>query len=194
MHIATFQPILKMKIEEIILFIFQVLLLILEAYIASLALKYLKKKPLGMQTILDKVAKDTIMCVLFHQVLKVFFTCLMFEFARQFVDDVALIMSKLLIFFNAMRLLQFFSVIIVRYILVFYPTYLNMFDEKVIRRIIRCCICISSAITALLDDSKNTFSYQILTGGSLDLYIITRRTLMIVIFILIYLLVTDFML
>ena len=61
-----------MKIEEIILFIFQVLLLILEAYIASLALKYLKKKPLGMQTVLDKLAKDTIMCVLLHQVLRVF--------------------------------------------------------------------------------------------------------------------------
>ena len=155
MHIAAFEPNLKMKIEEIILFIFQVLLLILEAYIASLALKYLKKKPLGMQTILDKVAKDTIMCVLFHQVLKVFLTCLMFEFARQFVDDVALIMSKLLIFFTAMRLFQFFWVIIVRYILVFYPTYLNMFDEKVTKRIIRCFVCISSAITALLEESKD---------------------------------------
>ena len=181
-----------MEIEVIILCIFHVLLLLLEIYIAHLALEYLKRKPLGMETILDKVAKDTIMCVLFHQVLKVFLTCLMFEFARQFVDDVALIMSKLLIFFTATRLFQFFWVIIVRYILVFYPTYLNMFDEKVTRRIIRCCVCISSTITALLDE--NTFSYQILTGESLDLDIFTRRKLSIIIFFITFisLIVTQY--
>ena len=46
-----------MKIEGIILSIFQVPLLFLEACIAYSALQYLKRKPLGMQTILDKVVK-----------------------------------------------------------------------------------------------------------------------------------------
>ena len=174
-----------MKIEEIILFIFQILLVILEAYVACLALKYLKKKPLGMQTILDKVAKDTIMCVLFHQVLKVFVTYLMCEFAGQFGDDVALIISILIIFFNNMRLWQFISVIIVRYMLVFYHTYLNKFDEKVTRRIIRSFVCISSAIIALLLKSKNTFPFKILTGGSLGLDFFAKKSSIPVIFIII---------
>ena len=123
-----------MKIEAIILYIFQVIFILLEAYIAYLALEYLKKKPLGMQTILDEVVKDTIMCVLLNQVLRVFVSHLMLEFARQLEDAVALIVTKLVIFFTAMRLWQFFSVIIVRYMLVFYHTYLNKFDEKITRR------------------------------------------------------------
>ena len=157
-----------MKIEVIILCIFQVLLLLLETYIAYLSLEYLKKKPLGMQTVLDKLVKDTIMCVLLNQVLRVFVSHLMLEFARQLEDVVALIATKLMIFFIAMRLWQFFSVIIVRYMLVFYHTYLNIFDEKVIRRIIRSFVCISSATIALLDETKDNILYQILPGGSLD--------------------------
>ena len=153
-----------MKIEVIILCIFQVLLLLLETYIAYLSLEYLKKKPLGMQTVLDKLVKDTIMCVLLHQVLRVFVSHLMCQFARQLGDDVALIVSKLVIFLTAMRLWQFFSVIIVRYMLVFYHTYLNMS-----RRIIRGFVCISSATIAFLVEAKDTFVYPILASGSLEL-------------------------
>ena len=93
----------------------------------------------------------------------------MCEFAGQFGDDVGLIISILLIFFNNMRLWQFISVIIVRYMLVFYHTYLNLFDEKVTRRIIRGFVCISSATIVLLAETKVTIRYQILTDGSLDL-------------------------
>ena len=171
-----------MESEVISLHIFQVLLLLLEAYISYLALEYLKRKPLGMQTILDKVAKDTIMCVLFHQVLKVFVTFLMCEFAGQFRDDVALIISILLMFFNIMRLWQFISVIIIRYMLVFYHTYLNKFDEKVTRRIIRSFVCISSAIIALLLESKDTFPFKILTGGSLGLDFFAKKSFIPVLF------------
>ena len=158
-----------MKIEVIISCIFQVLLLLLEACIAYLALEYLKKKPLGMQTILDKVVKDTIMCVLLHQILRVLVSFLILEFARQMEVAVAIVMTKLVIFFTAMRLWQFFSVIIVRYMLVFYHTYLNMFDEKVTRRIIRGFVCISSATIAQLVEAKDTFVYTILVSGSLEL-------------------------
>ena len=150
-----------------------------------MALEYLKRKPLGMQTILDKVAKDTIMCVLFHQVLIVFVTCLMCHFEGQFGDDVALIISILQIFFNNMRLWQFILVIIVRYMLVFYHTYHNKFDEKVTRRIIRSFVCISSAIIALLLDSKDTLRFKILTGRSLGLDFFAKKSFIPVLFIII---------
>ena len=183
-----------MKIEVIILCIFQVLLLLLETYIAYLSLEYLKKKPLGMQTVLDKLVKDTIMCVLLHQVLRVFVSHLMCQFARQLGNDVALIVSKLVIFLTAMRLWQFFSVIIVRYMLVFYHTYLNMFDEKVTRRIIQGFVCISSATIAFLVEAKDTFVYPILASGSLELGNVFRHRFIPVIFIITFisLIVTQY--
>ena len=183
-----------MKIEVIILCIFQVLLLLLEVYIAYLALEYLKKKPLGMQTVLDKLAKDTIMCVLLHQVLRVFVSHLICQFARQLGEEEALIVSKLVIFFTAMRLWQFFSVIIVRYMLVFYHTYLNMFDEKVTRRIIRGFVCISSATIAQLVEAKDTFVYTILVSGSLELGNVFRHRFIPVTFIITFisLIVTQY--
>ena len=103
-----------MKIEAIILYILQVLFLLLEAYIAYLVLKYLKKKSLGMQTILDKVVKDTILSVLFDQIIRVFVMGLIVEFARPLGDDLALIITTLLHFFSVLKFWYIFSVIMVR--------------------------------------------------------------------------------
>ena len=144
-----------MKIEAIILYILQVLFLLLESYVAYLVLQYLKRKSLGMQTILDKVAKDTILSVLFDQILRVFVMGLIVEFARPLSDDMAFIITTLVHFFSVLRVCCIFSVIIVRYILVFYHTYLNIFDEKVTRRIIRCLVCILSAMIAAGDSGNN---------------------------------------
>ena len=58
-----------MKIEVIILYILQVLFILLEAFAAYMVLKYLKMKPLGMQTVLDKVIQDAILSVVFDQIL-----------------------------------------------------------------------------------------------------------------------------
>ena len=80
-----------MKIEVIILYVLQVLFVLLEVYVAYLVLKYLKRKPLGMQTILDKVAKDTILSVLFDQILRVFVMGFIVEFARPLSDDIIFI-------------------------------------------------------------------------------------------------------
>ena len=85
-----------MKIEVVILYMLQVLFVLLEAYIVYLLLKYLKRKPLGMQTILDKVVKDTIICMLFGQILRVFVMNLIVEFARPLDDDMAFIITTLL--------------------------------------------------------------------------------------------------
>ena len=156
-----------MKIEAIIFYILQVLFVLLEAYVAYLLLKYLKRKPLGMQTILDKVVKDTILSVLFDQIIRVFVMGLIVEFARPLGDDMALIITTLLHFFSVLKFWYIFSVIMVRYILVFYHTYLNIFDEKVTRRIIRCFACISSAIM-ILADSKNSKYYLLIGDESLD--------------------------
>ena len=76
-----------MEIEALIIYILQVLFLLLESYITYLLLKYLKQKPLGMQTLLDKVVKDAITCIMFHQILGVFIIGLIVKFARPLTDD-----------------------------------------------------------------------------------------------------------
>ena len=120
-----------MKIEAIILYILQVLFLLLESYVAYLVLQYLKRKSLGMQTILDKVVKDTILSVLFDQILRVLVMGLIVEFTIPLSENTAFIIMTLIHFFSVLRVWYIFSVIVVRYILVFYHTYLNIFDEKV---------------------------------------------------------------
>ena len=61
-----------MKIEAIILYILQVFFLLFEACLAYLVLEYLKRKSLGMQTMLDKVVRDTILSMLLDQIIIVF--------------------------------------------------------------------------------------------------------------------------
>ena len=40
-----------------------------------------------MQTLLDKVVKDAITCIMFHQILGVFIIGLIVKFARSLTDD-----------------------------------------------------------------------------------------------------------
>ena len=120
---------------------------------------------MGMQTILDKVVKDTILFLLFDQILRVFIMALIVEFARPLSDDILFIITTLLRFFSGLRFLNTFTIIMVRYILVFYHTYLNIFDEKVTRRIIRCLVCILSAMIAACDSGNNhMLMYYFLKG------------------------------
>ena len=98
---------------------------------------------------LDKVVRDTILSMLLDQIIRVFVMSLIVEFARPLDDDMAFIITTLLHFFSVFKFWYIFSVIMVRYILVFYHTYLDNFDEKVTRRRIRCFICIFSAIILL---------------------------------------------
>ena len=80
-----------MTIEATIYYILQIFILLLEAYIVCLLLKYLRRKPMGMQTILDKLVKDTIIFVLFDQTIRVFIMALIVEFARPLSDGILFI-------------------------------------------------------------------------------------------------------
>ena len=182
-----------MKIEAIIFYILQVLFVSLEAYLAYLLLKYLDRKSLGMQTILDKLVKDTILCGLFDRVIRVFVMGLIVEFARPLEDDVAFFIVTLLHFFSVSRFWIVFSVIIVRYILVFYHTYLNIFDENVTRRIIRCFVCLFSIVIVLADSGNKNSKYYLLKGDeSLDIKAVPIFITILGIIIAIVLIVTQY--
>ena len=182
-----------MKIQAIIFYILQVLFVSLEAYLAYLLLKYLDRKSLGMQTILDKLVKDTILCGLFDRVIRVFVMGLIVEFARPLEDDVAFFIVTLLHFFSVSRFWIVFSVIIVRYILVFYHTYLNIFDENVTRRIIRCFVCLFSIVIVLADSGNKNSKYYLLKGDeSLDIKAVPIFITILGIIIAIVLIVTQY--
>ena len=182
-----------MKIQAIIFYILQVLFVSLEAYLAYLLLKYLDRKSLGMQTILDKLVKDTILCGLFDRVIRVFVMGLIVEFARPLEDDVAFFIVTLLHFFSVSRFWIVFSVIIVRYTLVFYHTYLNIFDENVTRRIIRCFVCLFSIVIVLADSGNKNSKYYLLKGDeSLDIKAVPIFITILGIIIAIVLIVTQY--
>ena len=181
-----------MEIEALIIYILQVVFLLLESYITYLLLKYLKQKPLGMQTLLDKVVKDAITCILFHQILGVFIIGLIVEFARPLKDDVAFIITTLFRFSTVSRFWTIFSVIMVRYVLVFYPTYLDIFDEIVTRRIIRCLVCIFSAIIVMADSTNNEKYYLLKGFDSLDIEKSPKFLTMLFIFLVIVLIITQY--
>ena len=92
-----------MKIEAIILYILQVIFLLLEVYLAYLVLTYLNRKPLGKQTILDKIVKDTILSMLLDQMIRVIVMSLIVEFARPLGEDMAIIITNLLHFFSVLK-------------------------------------------------------------------------------------------
>ena len=181
-----------MEIEALIIYILQVLFLLLESYITYLLLKYLKQKPLGMQTLLDKVVKDAITCILFHQILGVFIIGLIVEFTRPLKDDVAFIITTLFRFSTVSRFWTIFSVIMVRYVLVFYPTYLDIFDEIITRRIIRCLVCIFSAIIVMADSTNNEKYYLLKGFDSLDIEKSPKFLTMLFIFLVIVLIITQY--
>ena len=79
----------------------------------------------------------------------------------------------------------------VRYILIFYHTYLNIFDEKVTRRIIRCFVCICSAII-ILADSKNSKYYLLIGDESLDSKSVPKVNLTLTIIIPIVIVITQY--
>ena len=145
-----------------------------------------------MQTLLDKVVKDAITCILFHQILGVFIIGLIVEFARPLKDDVAFIITTLFRFSTVSRFWTIFSVIMVRYVLVFYPTYLDIFDEIITRRIIRCLVCIFSAIIVMADSTNNEKYYLLKGFDSLDIEKSPKFLTMLFIFLVIVLIITQY--
>ena len=117
--------------------------------------------------------------------LRVFVENLIIEYTMPLSSDVAFMISILYYFIAAIRLWQFFMVVMVRYILVFYHTHLNAFDEKDIRRFIRIFVCIFSAIPALAE-SKTTLRYQFLSSHEYQYpyYMIRKRILSPILFII----------
>ena len=60
-----------MNTEETFWYVFHFFFVIMATFIAHIVLKYIRKKPLGMQTMFDEIIKDTIYLSLLDLILTV---------------------------------------------------------------------------------------------------------------------------
>ena len=103
-----------MQVEEIFLHCVRVILLILSLIFLNLIWKYLNKKPLGMQTILDQVIKDYIRLGIMG-VIPSFLVTL--KFVKSYAKPTAMAILKIYHFTRLTFVWQLFVTLTIRYIL-----------------------------------------------------------------------------
>ena len=111
--------------------------------------KYLKSKPLGIQTVLDDLAKDGMMIL----ALTMTFTWITWiKFADQYNFHVALAILKVEAFFRVSLVTQALTFSITRYLFVFNFNYINNVAEEKIKMVSRICVTVLAIACATLDD------------------------------------------
>ena len=150
-----------MNPEAIFWYIPKVISSILGSFIAYMVLKYLNKKPLGMQTVFDEIIKDFIYINILDW--------LIFN-----VSDIAVtffaplnhyVISTIMIcrFTSSIAVINQLSIImVIRYLYVFYPSQMN--DAHFAKNLARLFLVCISFTAALFIDKKNTPFYYIANG------------------------------
>ena len=154
-----------MNPELIFWFTLRVVSNILGSFKAYMVLKYLNKKPLGMQTIFDEMIKDFIYLNMLDWLLLFVTDVTMLFFAP--LNHYAIITMILCRFVVSIAVVnQLSTSMLIRYLYVFYPTQINNahFDKN----FTRLFLVFISFITALSVDMKNTPFYIIASGKNIE--------------------------
>ena len=104
---------------SLICYILQAFFVTLETFIAYLLLKYLKKKPMGMQTIFDQMIKDGLYIVLTHPI-QFLILDLISAFSIPQRHYLALFNAFLLQTFFLIKGWQCIMILLIRYLSIFY--------------------------------------------------------------------------
>ena len=162
-----------MKTEEIFWYFFHLMSVILSSVIAYLVLKYIKKKPLGMQTLFDEIIKDTIYLNMLDTLVSssmlvagIFPTPL-----NHYVIRTIVICRHSI---SIAVICQLSILMLIRYLYVFYPTQIN--NAPFARNLARLLIVYISFTLSLFVDVKNLHIYLMLIGKN-DHYNETRNGL-----------------
>ena len=150
-----------MQAEECFLQFVRIILLIAGLIKAYLIWKYLNKKALGMQTILDQMIKDIIQVMLIAFIPTVLASIKIVEKPYNHYIAIAIGMSR---YFVVLSLgWQFFVTMVIRYLSVFNQSVLNIVDEVNVIRTTRLFVGIMSLISTLFSqDYENGFVYAYL--------------------------------
>ena len=151
--------------EAILWYTSKVISSILGSFTAYMVLKYLNKKPLGMQTVFDEIIKDFIYVNMLD--------CLIFNTSEIAVTFFApfnhYVMSTMMIcrLTVAIAVINQLSILmVIRYLYVFYPSQMN--DAHFAKNFARLFLVYISFTTALFVDKKNTPFYYIASGQNIE--------------------------
>ena len=147
-----------MQTEVIVLHILRVILFIATAIKSYLIWKYINKKALGMQTILDQMVKDII---IIHGISFIFGEIALIKiFEKPYNHYVALTILMGRYYFGLGIFWQIFVIVVVRYLSVFYHSMLNSVDEINVIMTTRLFVGFMCLISTLLDCYVNGYERQ----------------------------------
>ena len=149
-----------MNPEVIFWYTFHIVSTILGIFIAFMVLKYLDKKPLGMQTIFDEIIKDFIyLNMLDWLTFIVAVAASYFPPLNHYTINVILICR---ITISSAVTYQLSILMLIRYLCVFYPTQMN--NAHFAKNLARLFVVYIAFTTAIFIDKKNTPYYLLVSG------------------------------
>ena len=153
-----------MNPEVIFWYTFHIVSTILGSFIAFMVLKYLDKKPLGMQTIFDELIKDFIYLNILD-----WLTFIAAVAASYFPPLNHYTINTILICRITMSSAVFYQLsilMLIRYLCVFYPTQIN--NAHFAKNLARLVVVYIAFTTAIFIDKKNTPYYIIVSGNNVE--------------------------
>ena len=144
----------------------KVLFNLIASAILILIWKYLRNKPLGMQTLFDSMIKDYILIVFANFISS---NLIFIKFKDEYSHETAMTLIKIQTCVAVAMFLQIFIALIIRYMSIFHQGYLNDFKDSVIVFISRIFVGISAVVISILEDSgEGGAQYVFLTGKAFD--------------------------
>ena len=155
-----------MNPEVIFWYTFHIVSTILGSFIAFMVLKYLDKKPLGMQTIFDEIIKDFIyLNILDWLTFIAGVAASYFPPLNHYTINTILICK---ITMSSAVTYQLSILMLIRYFHVFYPNQMN--NAPFARNLARLFLVYTSLTSTLVVDVKNTIAYHMIIDGNGNYY------------------------
>ena len=156
-----------MNTEETFWYVFHFFFIIMATFIAHIVLKYIRKKPLGMQTMFDEIIKDTI----YLSMLDLISTVIVLVAVKLPTHLDYFVICTIVICRHTMSiaiLCQLSILMLIRYFHVFYPNQMN--NAPFARNLARLFLVYTSLTSSLVLDVKNTIAYHMIIDGNRNYY------------------------
>ena len=149
----------RIVVGNILVFIIVVAIFVLIYQVRN----YLHSKPLGLQTVLDNLAKDSIIILGLRVLMN---WTLFIKVVSEYNYYIALGICKLELFLGMALMVQCSTFSVVRYLFVFHFNFINSKSERKIKIISRTCVVVLATLCIIIDDNTNTRKFLYLTHDS----------------------------
>ena len=154
------KPTTNMEAKEILLHCLIFFLILAMGILLYQVRKYLNSKPLGMQTVLDDLAKDGIILLQLALILN---WISWLKVTKVYNYYAALTMVNTAMFLRMALVTQLATFSIIRYLFVFHFPFINSMNEKRVRTISRTCVTILAILDVVFTDFTATKRFLYLT-------------------------------